>query len=94
MGATTLGATTLPVGATSTATTNSHPIGARTLPSPEPLYTDGELLGPRPSRGLLLAIGAAVGTAILIAIVIAVDLERHAARWPCRRPRPPPRRRA
>ena len=73
VGATTLGAMTLPVGATSTATTQSQPIGARTLPSPEPLYTDGDLLGPRPSRGLVLAIAGAVGTALLIAIVIAVS---------------------
>ncbi|HEY2743650.1 MAG TPA: serine/threonine-protein kinase [Polyangia bacterium] len=56
-----------------TPSTHSAPIGVRTLPSPEPLYADGDLLGPRPSRGLLLAIAAAVGTAILIAIVIAVS---------------------
>jgi hypothetical protein len=67
------GAATLPVGATSTAPTNPHPIGARTLPSPEPLlYDDGELLGPRPSRGLVLAIAAAAGTALLLAIIIAI----------------------
>jgi hypothetical protein len=67
------GAATLPVGATSTAPTGSHPIGARTLPSPEPLlYGEPELLGPRPSRGLVLAIGAAAATALLLAIIIAV----------------------
>jgi serine/threonine protein kinase len=64
---------TLPVGAASTAPTNPRPIGSRTLPSPEPLsYDDGELLGPRPSRGLILAIGAAAGTALLLAIIIAI----------------------
>ncbi|HEX9102113.1 MAG TPA: serine/threonine-protein kinase, partial [Polyangia bacterium] len=62
---------TLPVGATSTAPTNP-PVGARTLPSPEPLYEDAELLGPRPSRGLVLAIAGAAGTALLVAIVIAI----------------------
>jgi hypothetical protein len=62
---------TLPVGASSTALTNP-PIGARTLPSPEPLFAEGELLGPRPSRGLVLAIAAAAGTALLLAIVIAI----------------------
>ena len=67
----TLGAATLPVGATSTAPTNP-PVGSRTLPSPEPLFTDGELLGPRPSRGLVLGIGAAAGAALLVAIIIAV----------------------
>jgi len=61
----------LPVGATSTAPTNP-PIGAHTLPSPEPLFSDGELLGPRPSRGLVMAIAAAAGTALLLAIIIAV----------------------
>jgi len=71
------GAATLPVGATSTAPTGQHPIGARTLPSPEPLgydygAADGELLGPRPSRGLVLAIAAAAGTALLLAIIIAI----------------------
>jgi len=64
-------ALTLPVGATSTAPTNP-PIGAHTLPSPEPLFSDGELLGPRPSRGLVMAIAAAAGTALLLAIIIAV----------------------
>jgi hypothetical protein len=59
--------TTLPAGAT-----NPVPIGARTLPAPEPLYPDGALLGPRPSRGLVLAIAGAAATALVVAIVIAV----------------------
>ncbi|MGZ3425447.1 MAG: protein kinase domain-containing protein [Polyangia bacterium] len=64
---------TLPVGAASTAPTNPQPIGSRTLPSPQPLfYDEPELVGPRPSRGLVLAIGAAAATALLLAIIIAV----------------------
>jgi len=66
------GASTLPYGAATTSTA-SVPIGNRTLPSPQPFYDDSNLLVPRPSRGLVLAIGAAIGTAILIAIVIAVS---------------------
>jgi serine/threonine protein kinase len=62
---------TLPVGASSTAPTNP-PIGARTLPSPEPLYADGELLGPRPSRALVLGIAIAAGAALLVGIIIAI----------------------
>ncbi len=74
--------TRLPAGATTTVTgTNPSPIGARTLPAPA-LYAEGELLGPRPSRGLLLAIAAAVGTAMLIAIVIAVSSSGSAPRVP------------
>lgn len=63
---------TLPVGASSTAPTNP-PIGARTLPSPEPLFNEDELLGgPRPSRPLVLGIAVAAGAALLLAIIIAV----------------------
>ncbi len=74
--------TTLPAGAVTTLpswamaapgrSTGPVPIGSRTLPSPEPLYAEGDLLGPRPSRGLLLAIAAAAGAALLIAIILAI----------------------
>ena len=71
IGATSTARTNPPIGATSTARTNP-PLGALTLPTPEPVSAEVELLGPRPSRGLLLGLATATGTALLVAIIIAV----------------------
>jgi eukaryotic-like serine/threonine-protein kinase len=79
-----------------------EPVGARTLPAPalydhemrptSPFFgqlTSSLRLGPRPSKTLLLTIGAAGATALLIAIIIAVASGPSAPPVPAAMAQPP-----